>query len=185
MTKRFGEFAALDHVSLKVAARHVPRAARRERRRQEHAGQVHHGLLPGRRGQVHGRRSPARRSKIRARRTRSASAWSTSISRWSGHDRGGESGPGARRVPAVFDWARSARRSKNFLTRMPFRVPLERQGLGDLAPASSRNARSSSSSICSGVPHPRRADLGADAATRPTKCSACCAGWWRQATSPS
>ena len=48
MTKRFGEFVALDDVSLKVARRHVPRAARRERRRQEHAGQMHHGLLPAR-----------------------------------------------------------------------------------------------------------------------------------------
>ena len=26
-------------------------------------------------------------------------------------------------------------------------------------------------------PHPRRADLGADAATRPTRCSGCCAAW--------
>ena len=39
-------FTALDDVSLTLAPGIVPRAARRERRRQEHARQVHHGLLP-------------------------------------------------------------------------------------------------------------------------------------------
>ena len=48
MTKRFGEFAALDAGVAEGAARHVPCAARRERRRQVDARQVHHGLLPGR-----------------------------------------------------------------------------------------------------------------------------------------
>ena len=69
MTKRFGEFTALDDVSLKVAAGHVPCAAGRERRRQEHARQMHHGLLPGRRRRGHGRRPPAghRQSARRAR----------------------------------------------------------------------------------------------------------------------
>ena len=53
MTKRFGALTALDDVSIKVAAGIVPRAARRERRRQVDAGQVHHGLLPApTRGQV-------------------------------------------------------------------------------------------------------------------------------------
>ena len=84
MTKRFGALiTALDDVSIKVAGRHLPRAARRERRRQDHAGQVHHGLLPAGRG--HGAASTAREiddPQSAAMRTRSASAWSTSTSRW-------------------------------------------------------------------------------------------------------
>ena len=62
-------------------ARHVPRAARRERRRQIDAGQMHHGLLPGRTPATFWSATGRRSSAIRAPRTRSASAWSISTSR--------------------------------------------------------------------------------------------------------
>ena len=80
---RFGSFVALEGAQLDVAAGTVPRAARRERRRQEHLRQVRDRLPAGRppaRSSTTGARS---RSRARARRTRSASAWSTSSSRWS------------------------------------------------------------------------------------------------------
>jgi ABC-type branched-subunit amino acid transport system ATPase component len=48
MTKIFGPLVALGDVSIKVEAGTVPRAARRERRRQVDARQMHHGLLFGR-----------------------------------------------------------------------------------------------------------------------------------------
>ena len=52
MTKRFGAFTALDDVSIKVPRRLLPRPARRERRRQEHAGEVPGRLLPARRRRI-------------------------------------------------------------------------------------------------------------------------------------
>ncbi len=82
MTMRFGAFTALDDVSIKVPAGSLPRVARRERRRQVDAGQMHDGFLPpdGRATSS----STAARAKSPARRTQqhSASAWSTSTSRW-------------------------------------------------------------------------------------------------------
>ena len=45
LTKRFGAFTAMDSVTHEGRARHGARAARRERRRQEHAGEVR-GRLP-------------------------------------------------------------------------------------------------------------------------------------------
>ena len=62
--------------------RHVPRAARRERRRQVDAGQMHHGLLLARQGATVSSTARKSRSATRATPRRSASAWSTSISRW-------------------------------------------------------------------------------------------------------
>ena len=82
MTMRFGDFVALDNVATQGAARLVPRAARRERRRQEHAGEMHHGLLPRRPRATSWSAAANRRSPIPRTRMRSGSAWSTSISRW-------------------------------------------------------------------------------------------------------
>ena len=48
MTKRFGSLHGARRCLDEGAPRHLPRAARRERRRQEHARQMHHGLLPRR-----------------------------------------------------------------------------------------------------------------------------------------
>ena len=105
MTKRFGDFIALDDVSMKVPAGSVPCAARRERRRQEHAGQMHHGLLPAGRGRASWSATASRRSTIRAPRTRSASAWSTSISRSVPAMTVAENLVMARAdVPVVIDW---------------------------------------------------------------------------------
>jgi simple sugar transport system ATP-binding protein len=59
LTKRFGSFTALDHVSLKVRARHRARAAGRKRRGQEHAGEVRGRLPAARRGASADRRARA------------------------------------------------------------------------------------------------------------------------------
>ena len=66
-----------------AAAGALSRAPRRERRGQEHPRQVHHGLPARRRGAHPPRRRARSRSPRRARRRPSASAWSTSTSRWS------------------------------------------------------------------------------------------------------
>ena len=82
-TSASARFTALDDVSLKVAAGIVARAAGRERRRQVDAGEMPHGLLPADAGSfcVDGREVAI--AQPGAMPTRSASAWSTSISRWS------------------------------------------------------------------------------------------------------
>ena len=78
--------------------RHLPRAAGRKRRRQEHAGQMHHGLLPARRRRGRGRqpralnRQSARRTCARTRHGLPA------LHAGTGHDGHGKSGAGARRV---------------------------------------------------------------------------------------
>ena len=63
MTKRFGALTALDDVVDQGPGRLVPRAARRERRRQVDPRQVHHGLLHGRQGHGAARRQGDRRSR--------------------------------------------------------------------------------------------------------------------------
>ena len=73
MTKIFGPLVALDDVLDQGRGRLVPRAARRERRRQVDARQMHHGLLLGRQGpgaaRRHGGADPqsARRARLRHR----------------------------------------------------------------------------------------------------------------------
>ncbi len=126
MTKRFGEFAALDDVSLEGQARHVPRSSGRERRRQEHARQMHHGLLsPGRRRRP-GRRQE-RRDRQSARRARARSRHGLSaLHAGAGHDRHREPGAGARRrCRAIVDWRKEREALERFSRRMPFRVPLD------------------------------------------------------------
>ena len=63
MTKRFGDFDGARRRLAQGRRRHVPRAARRERRRQVDAGQMHHGLSTARRGRGAGRRPRDRRSR--------------------------------------------------------------------------------------------------------------------------
>lgn len=53
-------------------------------------------------------------------------------------------------VPAIVDWAKEMKELEAFLARMPFKVPLGARSRIS-PPASGRNARSSSSSISSGV----------------------------------
>ncbi len=50
ITKRFGDLTALEAASVRVHAGSVHALLGRERRRQIDLGQMHHGLLPARRG---------------------------------------------------------------------------------------------------------------------------------------
>ena len=138
MTKRFGEFTALDDVSLKVPAGTLPRAARRERRRQEHAGQVHHGLLPAGPGRGAGRRpragnrEPARRARARPRHGLPA------LHAGAGMTVAENLVLSRAHVPAVIDWRKETRRARGLSRRHAVPRSARRQGVGDLAPARSR-----------------------------------------------
>ena len=85
-------------------------------------------------------------------------------------------------VPAVIDWRRARARSRRSWRRMPFSVALD-------APVrhARRRREAEARDPEAALPRqplrdPRRADLGADAATRPTRCWACCAPWPRRAS---
>jgi nicotinamidase-related amidase len=82
LSKRFGAFTALDRRVAEGAARHRARAARRERRGQEHAGEVPGRLPAARRRRGADRRARAAPSPRPRWRARWASAWSTSTSPW-------------------------------------------------------------------------------------------------------
>ena len=110
ISKQFGSVRALENVSLKLRARVGARAARRERRRQEHARQVHHGLLLGRRGAGAGERrrrghqEPARRGRARHRDGLPA------LHAGRQHDGGREPGAGAPRASRSSSTGRPSRR---------------------------------------------------------------------------
>ena len=177
-TKRFGAFTALDDVSLKVAPATRARAARRERRRQVHAGQMPPGLLPRRRGRVPRRRPRGGRS----RNPRDADALglgmvyqhftlvpSMTVA---------ENLVMARAdVPAVIDWTARARATRR--VHGADAVPgAARQPVSAASPpASGRRPKSQAALSAAPLPDPRRADLGADARRRPTRCWAWCATW--------
>ena len=166
MTKRFGPFAALDDVSPQGHGRHVPCAPRRERRRQVDARQMHHGVLP-RRGRRDAGRRPGADDRQSARTPMPwASAWSISISRW---------------CPSMTVRGKSGHEPRR--RARGHRLAARADGAGCLhgahaVPGAARRARSRRSRparkqkaeilkqlyLDTPLPHPRRADLGADAA---------------------
>ena len=164
MTKRFGAFTALDDVSLKVTAGHVPRAARRERRRQEHARQMHHGLLPARRRpgawsatseQVD--RQPARRARARHRHGLPA------LHAGAGMTVAENLVLARDDVPAVIDWARGAQGARGVSGAHAVPRAAQRQGVGDLGRREAEVRDPEAALSRAPLPDPRRADLGADA----------------------
>ena len=82
-TKRFGAVLALDDVDLEVAPRRGARAARRQRRRQVDADQVHQRRAPPRRGHDRDRRRAGRHPVARRGPGAAASRPSTRTSRCS------------------------------------------------------------------------------------------------------
>ena len=66
-------------------------------------------------------------------------------------------------APPFIDWRKETQGSRSFLDRMPFRVPLDKpvSGHGGGREAEARNPEAALSRPA--LPHPRRADLGADA----------------------
>ena len=157
---------ANDAISLTLARRRSARAARRERRRQVHAGIDPVRPLRRRRGHDRGVRQAVARPATRPRRSRPASAWFTSISRlpttcrcrttscsareplWrSLADRAGRACAAARDGGTV-RIARGSRRARRLAVRR--RAATRRDPEGALP----RRAD----------PDPRRADVGADAA---------------------
>ena len=146
-------------------ARHVPCAARRERRRQEHAGQMHHGLLPGRctakswsTTAQRGDRQSARRARARTRHGLPA------FHAGAGHDGRGKSRAGARRRAGRDRLgARNARSWRRSSPRMPFRVPLNAKVSAISAGERQKCEILKQLYLRAPLPHPRRADLGADA----------------------
>ena len=127
--KRFGDLVALDDVSVRVRRGHGPCAPGRERRRQVDAGQMHHGLLPARRGQRHDRRARDRDREPAP----GAGAWArhglSAFHAGAAHDRAREHGHGARRRAGGHRLARrSGSGSPPSSTTMPFTRAARRAG---------------------------------------------------------
>ena len=125
MTKRFGEFVALDDVSLKVApgsfhALLGENGAGKSTLVKCIMGYYHADQRRGdrRRPRAQHRQSPRR---ARAGPRHGLSAFHAGA----GDDGGGEFGAGAGELPAVVDWRARAQGLEKFLDRMPFRVPLD------------------------------------------------------------
>ena len=163
MSKSFGALKALERRVDQGAGRLVPRAARRERRGQVDARQMHHGLL-------HARQGPAsdRRRRGRGRNPRDAQALGvgmvyqhfTLVPSLTAAENLVVSRADA---PAIIDWRKERKALEAFLDRMPFRVPLDRpvSGARGRREAEARDPQAALSRPA--LPHPRRADLGADA----------------------
>ena len=87
-------------------------------------------------------------------------------------------------VPAVVDWDAERKALEEFLARMPFRVPLDARCPRALS------RREAEIEILKQL-YLKRRFLILDEPTsvltpaRRTRCSACCAPWWRAASSPS
>ena len=78
-------------------------------------------------------------------------------------------------VPAVIRWRQERERLAAFMETVPFKVPLDKP-VSRLAAGEKQKAGNPQAALSRAPLHdPRRADLGADARRRPTKCSACCA----------
>ena len=124
VSQAFGSVRALDDVSLTLERGTRARAAGRERRRQEHAGQVHHGLLPGRRGP----RAASAASTPRIESPRDAAGAGhrhglPALHAGRQHDRRREPGAVAAQAPVrVRLGGRARRRSRAFMEKMPFRL---------------------------------------------------------------
>ena len=156
-----------------ASSRQRARAAGRERRRQIDPGQMHHGLLPPRRGQRHRRQARGRdREPAPGPRPRPRHGLPAFHAR-AAHDRAREHGDGARRRAGGHRLARRAHSaSTQFLETMPFTRAARRAGRHACRrrEAEGRNAEAALSR--KPLPHPRRADLGPHASTRPTRSSA-------------
>ena len=165
ITKQFGTVLALDNVSLRAARGQRPRAPGRERRRQEHAGEMHHGLLHAptpaqvlverRRGRD---AEPARRRGARDRDGLPALH--------AGRQHDGRREPGAARgaiIPFVFDWPAETKAVAAFMEKMPFKLDPTRP-VRTLA-AGEKQKLEILKQLYLGSSHrdPRRADVGAHA----------------------
>ncbi len=186
MTKRFGSNLALDDVSFDLRPGSCSRSSRRERRRQEHARQVHHGLLSARRRQALDRgpggrgpesaRRPAPRYRhglpaLHAGREHDASPENLVLSR-------------ARR-------ARDHRLKRELKAIDEFMQTHAVPGATGAHRAAARGGREAEARDPEAA-LPRqpyrdfgRADQRAHSRRRPTRCSACCGGWPRTAESAS
>ncbi len=163
MTKRFGDFVALDAGFAQGGGGQLPRAAGRERRRQEHAGQVHHGLLSARPGRRHRRRKraddrqSARRPRARARHGLSA------LHAGGRHDGDRESGAGARPPARRHRLAGGDQGARSVSRPHAVSHPARRQGVGPLGRRAAEMRDPQAALSRAALPHSGRADLGAHA----------------------
>ncbi len=110
MTKRFGAFTALDDVSLHVAPGSFHALLGENGAGKSTLVKCIMGFYQPDAGQIVRRRPRAHDRARRTTPTPSASAWSTSTSRWCEHDGRREPGHVARDVPAVINWRRERER---------------------------------------------------------------------------
>ena len=163
MTKRFGAFTALDRGLAQGAGRQLPCPAGRERRRQEHAGQMHHGLLPAGHGRRPGRRprtgdrEPARGARARPRHGLPA------LHLGPGHDGDGEFRAGPLRAAGGDRLAHGDEGAGSLSRPHAVSRAARRQGVGDLRRRAAEMRNPQAALSRAPVPHPRRADLGAHA----------------------
>ena len=170
--KRFGDLIALDNASVRDQGRQRACAARRERRRQIDAGQMHHGLLPARRRQRDGRRPRGRDRQsapgARARARHGLPAFHPGAA----HDRAGEHGDGARRRAGGDQLARRAQAVRCLPRHHAVHGAARRPGRPRWPPARSRRPKSSSSSISRAASSSSTSRPRCSRPTRPTKSSA-------------
>ena len=141
MTKRFGALAALDDVSLKVPPGTFHALLGENGAGKSTLVKCIMGYLPGR------RRAASLIEEQRARdRTSARTAHALGLGMVYQHFTSCRDMTVARTsswrataLPAVIDWRKEKSELAAFLERMPFRVPLDAQGVGDLAPARSRS----------------------------------------------
>ena len=162
MTKIFGSLIALDDVSIKVQRRHAARAPRRERRRQVDARQMHHGLLPADArpgaGRRHGGRDPQPARRPRPRHRHGLPALHAGAVADRGREPRHQPGPSAGGHRLAEGEARPRRVPRAHAVPVPLDVPVS--GLCGRREAEARDPEAALSRPA--LPHPRRADLGAD-----------------------
>ena len=84
-------------------------------------------------------------------------------------------------LPAVINWRKERQELETFLAGMPFGVPLHAK-VSAISAGERRNARSSSSFICGAASLFSTSRPRCSRPMRPTRCSACCAAWLNAAT---
>ena len=152
--------------------------SRRERRRQKHARQVHHGDVSGRLRLGPGRRQRRRAEEPAAGPRPGPRHGLPALHAGREHDRRREHRHGARHVPGVINWKRETEQLAPSWTTMPFRVD-PRAVVRNLSAGEKQKVEILKQLyLQSQGADSRRADLGADARRRRTKCwawSAACA----------